>query len=331
LKYPLREAHRHDAGHDVMNTNAVHEIFGVLPADSVAYRCSPKGSGRKTKNPLMAAHLRWGEAMNNREWGWCVAMTHHASGEPLPPSLRDPRIRRAYRYLEGARDDQMAQAHALKASPNCMATRRVLQGLLCARDISLEGIASLLELDAEEVRLFEALFFNVRERGDAFRASVLFPETRIGAVVEAELNYDEADLMLMRVGRDYGWREVARLAGLHTMEDEAESTEDALADMEKTMAANARMLARAGHLNREDSPGIRHGKTLMMRPKPEAMRQQVDDDKVGLGSFGMKAPVLEHFRRIRDTDTQYHLQLRRQERRRVETQAADGNEASSMT
>ena len=59
--------------------------------------------------------------------------------------------------------------------------------------------------------------------------------------------------------------------------------------MEKTIAANARMLALAGHLNRKDSPGIRHGKTLMMRPKSEAIRPQTDDDKVGLGSFGMKA------------------------------------------
>ncbi len=312
-----------------MNTTAVHETFGVLPADSVAYRCNPPVNGRKTNDPPMPAHLRWGEAMNNREWGWRVAMTHHASGEPLPPSLRDPSIRRAYRYLRGARDEQMAQAHALKASPNCLTIRRVLQGLLCARDISLEGIAALLELDAEVVRLFEALFFNVRERSDSFSASVMFPETRIGAVVEAEMDYHENDLTLMRTGRDYGWEEVARLAGLRTMEDADESSETVLADLEKTIAANARMLARAGHLNRKDSPGIRHGKTLMMRPKPEAVRQQTDDDKVGLGSFGMKAPVLEHFRRIMDTDTQYHLQLQRQERMReeaAESRAAVGRQ-----
>ena len=77
----------------------------------------------------------------------------------------------------------MAQAHALIASPDCKNLRQVLQGLLCARDISLEGIASQLELDAEVVKLFSALFFNVRDRGDGFLASVLFPETRLGAVV----------------------------------------------------------------------------------------------------------------------------------------------------
>jgi hypothetical protein len=43
------------------------------------------------------------------------------------------------------------------------------------------------------------------------------------------------------------------------------------------------------------------------------VRQQTDDDKVGLGSFGMRAPVLEHFRRITDTDTQYRLALQRQQ------------------
>ena len=76
----------------------------------------------------------------------------------------------------------------------------MLQGLLCARDISIEGIASLLELDPEVVRLFEALFFNVRERGEGFRTGVMFSEARIGAVVEAEMNYHEMDFMLMRLG-----------------------------------------------------------------------------------------------------------------------------------
>ena len=131
-----------------------------------------------------------------RQWGWRVAMTHHASAEPLPPSLRDPSIRRAYRYLQGARDEQMAMAHALKASPECKNIRQVLQGFLCARDISLEGIALQLELDAEVVKLFEALFFNVRERGDGFRAGVLFPETRLGAVVEAEKDFDDLERTL---------------------------------------------------------------------------------------------------------------------------------------
>ncbi len=304
-----------------MNANAIQEAYNLLPADSVAYRCNPEGSGRRAKNPPMPAHLRWGEAMNDPQWGWRVAMTHHASGEPLPPSLGDSSIRRAYRYLQGARDDQMAMAHALRTSPNCITTRRVLQGLLCARDISIEGIASLLELDADVVKLCAALFFHVRERGDSFSASVMFPETRSGAVVEAEMDYHETELTLMRVGRDYGWKEVARLAGLRTVEDEAESTDDTLADMERTIAANARMLARAGHLNRKDSPGIRNGKTLMMRPKPEVIRPQTDDDRLGLGSFGMKAPVLEHFRRIMDTDTQYRLQLQRQERMREESEA----------
>lgn len=240
-----------------------------------------------------------------------MAMTHHASREPWPASLRDSSIRRAYRYLEGYRDEQTAQAHALKASPDGINMRQVLQGFLCARDISLEGIALQLELDPEAVKLFEALFFNVRERGDGLRAGVLFPETWIVAVVAAEKDFNDLERTLMRVGRGYGWKEVARLAGLRPMEAKGESSKTMLADMEKTMAANARMLALAGHLNRRESPGIRHGKTLTMRPKPEAVRQQTDDDKVGLGSFGMRAPVLEYFRRITDVDTKYRIALQR--------------------
>ena len=90
LNYPRPEAHRHDRGKDVMNTTTAHETFSLLPADSVAYRCNPEGLGRRAENPPMPAHLRWGEAVSDPQWGWRVAMTHHVSGEPLPPSLRDP-------------------------------------------------------------------------------------------------------------------------------------------------------------------------------------------------------------------------------------------------
>ena len=99
--------------------------------------------------------------------------------------------------------------------------------------------------------------------------------------------------------------------------------------MERTIAANARMLALAGHLNRKDSPGIRHGKTLMMRPKPEAVRQQTDDDKVGLGSFGMRAPVLEHFRRIAEPNVQYQLALQRQQMMREQEAETKKSEAQA--
>ena len=118
----------------------------------------------------------------------------------------------------------------------------------------------------------------------------------------------------MRAGWDYGWEDVARLAGLLKIEDADESPETMLAEVERTVATNARMLARAGHLNRKDSPGIRHGKSLMLRAKKEAeMNSSNDpDSRLGLGSFGMKAPVLEHFRRITDTESQYRLALLRE-------------------
>ena len=54
------------------------------------------------------------------------------------------------------------------------------------------------------VKLFEALFFNVRNHEYAFAIKTIFPQTRLGAVREAELDYNEVHLMLMRVGRDYG-------------------------------------------------------------------------------------------------------------------------------
>ena len=87
------------------------------------------------------------------------------------------------------------------------------------------------------VQLYAGLFFAVRNREGTFALNEIFPLTRLGAVREAELDYNEVDLTLMRVGRDYGWQAVAQLAGLLTIEDADESLETMLADMERTMAA----------------------------------------------------------------------------------------------
>ena len=90
-----------------MNTDAVHESVRLLPPDSVAY-------GPKTR-PL-EAHQRWAAGVNDPQWAWRIAFGHHQSQEPLPPSIRDQNIRRAYRYLQGNRDDQMAMVHGIRTS-----------------------------------------------------------------------------------------------------------------------------------------------------------------------------------------------------------------------
>jgi len=296
-----------------MNTRAVQESVRQLPANSAAYRANPPIFGRKTINPPLAAHTRWAEATNDPQWFWRIAQSYHLSQEPLPAFIHDRNIRRAYHYLRGNPDDQMAIAHAMHSAYEFSCIRQTIRGLLCARDISIEGISTLLGWETEIVRLFEALFFNVRNCESFLGVNQAYPLTRLGSVVENEKGYDDAERTLMRLGRDYGWREVARFAGVLPIEETNESSETALADMERTIVANARMLARAGHLNRPDSPGIRHGKALMMRPKKDTDSPQTADDKIGLGSLGMKANVLEHFRRISQPDVDYRLHLQRQQ------------------
>lgn len=101
----------------------------------------------------------------------------------------------------------MAQALALRNTQNLATARFILQGLLCAKDISLESIAAQLELSVDVVRLYEALFFSVRSRGGTYGVSRAFPQSRLGVVTEAEKGCDEIEQTLMRLGRDYGWRE----------------------------------------------------------------------------------------------------------------------------
>ena len=87
----------------------------------------------------------------------------------------------------GTRDKALAFAYQIQTEAAWTHTRITLQGLLCARDISLEGIAMKLGLELDVVKLYEGLFFNVRNREGAFAINTIFPQTRLGAV--RELNW----------------------------------------------------------------------------------------------------------------------------------------------
>jgi hypothetical protein len=311
-----------------MNADELRDTIRTLPRNSVAYLYNYQNKGRDNHTGGMEAQ-DLAEANMDPQWGWSIALRYQRSDRPLPASLRDPSIRRAYYYLRGMQDQGVASAHAIRYGLRYYTARAALVGFLSARDISIEGIASLLGLEVDVVQLYGDLFFAIRDRIAAHGMTALFPEGRLGAIIEAEKDYHDSERILMRAGRDYGWREVARMTGLAHLEQAGESNERVLEDLDRQVAANARMLARMGHLNRPKSVGIQHGKALQSRKKVEDIRKGLTpDDESGLGSYGMAAPVLEHFRRISDPDIQHRLALERQKQMRQLKETEYGGEVS---
>ena len=82
---------------------------------------------------------RWAIGLSAPTWGFRIAYNFFISGQPLPATIQVRAVRRAYFYLRGAHDEMMAVTLSLW-QPEMRWTRITLQGLLSARDITLDVI-----------------------------------------------------------------------------------------------------------------------------------------------------------------------------------------------
>jgi hypothetical protein len=92
----------------------VRETIRQLSPDAPVYRPDPNRRRRRNgmENAMRTAE-RWADGMNSPHWGWKIAWTHHRDRQPLPPGIRNPAIRRAYYFLHGQEDENMAVAVSL--------------------------------------------------------------------------------------------------------------------------------------------------------------------------------------------------------------------------
>jgi hypothetical protein len=291
----------------IMNSKQVRDSIRVQSPCSPAYGIEPATPGQVQRRRSVPAEKRWAIGLSMPAWGFRIACSHVITGQSLPPGIQERAVRRAYFYLRGANDEMMSVTLSLW-QPEMRWTRITLQGLLSARDVTLDDTAHLLELPREVVELFCDLFFPVRTRGVSFMASLAFPQTRLGLVTETETEFAQLELNLMRAGRDYGWQEVARFAGLTSIEND-KPMDDQVEDLERLTFGNALMVGRAGGLNRR-SEGLHYAKSFVAARRSKAMEKD-DDSRRGLAGMSMGMAVNESFMRIMTPDLQRRLEVQR--------------------
>jgi hypothetical protein len=293
-----------------MNSRQVRETIRLLSPDSPVYRPDPNRSRRRNgKEDPMRTAGRWSEGMTAPNWGWRVAYSYFIERKPLPPTIQNPAIRRAYYFLHGQDDENLAIVVSLFL-PGNSDRRIVLQGLLCAKDITLSGIAHLLGLHPDVIELYESLFFNVRGRDSLYLATAIFPSTRLLAIKDAETGPTLTASMMMQMGRDFGWKAVARMAGIIPVVDSDNSTDRQVEELERHIAGNAMMLAQAGYLNRPNSAGLQHVKSLM-RVRKEQEPEKPWNERDHLSDMSMSMSVNDSFKRLVMPDLARRLAFQR--------------------
>ena len=256
-----------------MNRHRIEALTLLLSADAGMFAAGrPPGAAP----PSLAERLAI--AVNDPGFGYKFVMDFVTRCEPLPPAVHESWLRRAHSHHAGANvvPDCVMLAVEQLVSPVNEFTRHILNALLICRDCTYAQIAEHLGLDADTLRCYEQLHFDVRDHAGeaAYISRLVFPEGRFPTLATDGMEELPVAQRLLIAGYTHGAREVLWLAGM-TIDQDPPSTERSLKEFESALLSNALQLARNGALNSKTAPGIGHAKTLLAAQRNNNSSKQV--------------------------------------------------------
>ena len=268
-----------------MNKSRIERLAQLLPADAGIFTAGRQPGGAP---PSLAE--RMAIALSAPDFLHRFVMEFVTHGEPMPPSAHESWLRRAHSHFAGENvvPDNIMLAVEQLTHAGYEFTRQVLNALLVSQDITFPQIAEQLDLNVDTVRCHEQLHFNVKDRGAdaAYIARLVYPNGRFQSLRPDGVDELPIDQRLLMAGYTFGAREVLWLAGMTTDQNGPPSVEQSLKEFEQSLVQNALQLTRAGGLNNTVSPGIAHGKSVLISRRNESRNSPLPTSQTNDISLG---------------------------------------------
>lgn len=173
-------------------------------------------------------------------------------------------------------DKHVAEALALN-DPDMKHERSTIQAYLLCEDASFEDISKLTSVDANTLKAYEKLFYNVRDRFDdyLFLARAVYPHGRVEELYDHYLHTTTFGDLIRRTGYNCGKDYVSFMAGLRSTLIQDMTAGDMAVRLERVIMANGFILATSGLLNqRQEAAGFQSAKSLIAAAKAGGNEQQ---------------------------------------------------------
>lgn len=291
-----------------MNADRIEQLIGLMPAQNpyVNRRGGVSAEFRSTDDEITL----YANGMNDPMFGWSFVKSFIDMRQQLPLEVSESTLLRTFAFhFHSNRDPHVRQAFQLRKHAEKQ-KRTMLHCMLLIDKFDLEHIAGELLLDLDVVEIYETLFWNVRDRlhDRVYINSIVYPETtQILWASQYHMNEDYLN-MAIRAAALHGIESVKQFMGMISQTSEFDAEGHAKA-FEAQVVSTAAHSARLGLLHQKDVPSISSGRSMVQSSKLGGSVGKDDDGRLGLGSFGMRAAVLEHYRRISEPDVQYRLRL----------------------
>jgi hypothetical protein len=208
--------------------------------------------------------------------------------KPLPECIHEFALLRAYAYRRFGTLDPDVEA-ALELEHDLNAVRRTrLRCMLLRHELSYTIIAQQLGVSADSVRIYQALFWPVRDRSEVFTIALVYPESRQCELAPDYAKRETVEHLAYRAAFHHGMEGVDHLLGV----DDSQCNKDMnkLAEtLERQILGNGLFLADCGFLN-QDLPGLKNAISVLRMTKSKPGRQQQQPVPVSYGN-GVNAAV----------------------------------------
>jgi len=280
-----------------MTAKVIRELAALLP----------KNCGYLTRGPgrFLPGNYAIENCVGDPRFGWNFVGAFIQSRQPFPPQVLNPELRRTFSHLHYREADEAVQTAIAWDFPR-NSQRYALNALLLCPDIALPEIAQLFGLSAEEVRVYEQLFYNVRDRlSDAgYIAKLVFPLGR-SPVTKDNLLREDPGQPFLRAAFNHGKTEVLHMAGLIRPQSDGMPVDKLAEEFERGLLAQGVMALRHGH---GSSPELKNAKDLLLARMKVVQPEQAVPDK-GLEALSISHGILETLQGIQADDIKKRIYL----------------------
>lgn len=177
-------------------------------------------------------------------------------------------------------------------------------------DESYDTLQSLTGISKEVLKIYEKLFFNIRDRKSEalFIANTVYPDSRMVEIMDNYAKNEDPGKILLRSAYNNGIEDVAYFSGLKVdciANNTNISSPEIAQKLETALMANALYLCRNGFISQKNS-GIGHAKSLLIAAKQGGQADNTQDTE-GAGILG--AAMMETFLSIKQPEMDNKLEI----------------------
>ena len=244
-----------------MEKQRIHQLIEVLPARA-AYPAI-NIAGLSTNRLVSLARVF--HCVNDPRFGYELVRSFIDLGLPLALGVHDLYLLRTYYYLvDNAPDSAIEDALMIEHSP---LLRSLLKACLIDPEISIPEISERLQIPIEVIKVYDALFWNVRDRlnDESYIAHLVYPKTRR---VEFEADYifkESSENLTIRAAYNYGFKTALEFAGLRI--GQQSDVEQMARQVEQIILTTAVSVIKLGGANQSKLPVIKLALQLIAKRK----------------------------------------------------------------